>query len=40
MKLYRNGKTLTYDLTNSEFMRVPLEPDDIIEVPEKNIFGK
>lgn len=40
VKLYRNGKTLTYDLTNPQFMRVPLEPADTLEVPEKNWLGQ
>ena len=39
VKLYRGGKTMTYDLTNAQFKRVPLQPDDTIEVPQKNIFG-
>lgn len=39
VKLYRNGKTQTFDLTNPQFMRVPLEPNDTIEVPQKNWFG-
>ncbi len=40
VKLYRNGKTQTYDLTNAQFMRVPLEPDDTLEVPQKNWLGQ
>jgi len=40
VKLYRNGKTQTYDLTNPQFMRVPLEPDDTLEVPQKNWLGQ
>lgn len=40
VKLYRNGKTQTFDLTNPQFMRVPMEPNDTIEVPQKNWFGQ
>ena len=39
VKLYRGGKSMTYDLSNAQFMRVPLQPDDTITVPQKNIFG-
>ncbi len=40
VRLYRSGKTQTFDLTNPQFMRVPLQPDDTIEVPQKNMFGQ
>lgn len=40
VKLYRNGKTLTYDLTNPQFMRVPLQPNDTLEIPQKNWLGQ
>ncbi|MGJ8634774.1 MAG: polysaccharide biosynthesis/export family protein [Luteolibacter sp.] len=40
VKLYRDGKTTTYDLTNSQFMRIPLKPNDTIEVPQKNWLGR
>lgn len=40
VKLYRNGRTQSYDLTNPQFMRVPMEPNDTIEVPQKNWFGQ
>ncbi len=40
VKLYRGGKTQTFDLTNPQFMRVPLRPDDTIEVPQKNWLGQ
>ncbi|MDP4625113.1 MAG: polysaccharide biosynthesis/export family protein [Akkermansiaceae bacterium] len=40
VKLYRNGRMQTYDLTNPQFMRVPMEPNDTIEVPQKNWFGQ
>lgn len=40
VKLYRAGKTQSYDLTNPQFMRVPLQPDDTLEVPQKNFIGQ
>lgn len=40
VKLYRSGKTQTYDLTNPQFMRVPLQPDDTLEVPQKDWLGR
>lgn len=40
VKLYRSGKTQSYDLTNPQFMRVPLQPDDTLEVPQKNWLGQ
>ena len=40
VKLYRSGKIQTFDLTNPQFMRVPLQPDDTIEVPQKNWIGQ
>ena len=40
VKLFRSGKTMTYDLTNPQFMRVPLQPDDTLEVPQKNWLGQ
>jgi len=40
VKLYRAGKTQTYDLTNPQSMRIPLQPDDTLEVPQKNMFGQ
>lgn len=40
VKLYRSGKTVTYDLTNAQFMRVPLQPDDTLEVPQKDWLGR
>lgn len=40
VKLYRNGKAMSYDLTNPQFMRVPLQPDDTLEVPQKNWLGQ
>lgn len=40
VKLFRNGKTTTYDLTKPQFMRVPMQRDDTIEVPQKNWLGQ
>lgn len=39
VKVFRNGKQRQYDLTKSEFMSIPLEPGDTIEVPQKTILG-
>ena len=40
VKLYRDGKTQTFDATNPQFMRVPLRPDDTLEIPQKNWLGQ
>ncbi len=40
VKLYRDGKTRTFDVTNPQFMRVPLQPDDTLEIPQKNWLGQ
>lgn len=39
VKLYREGKTKTYDIDDEEFKQIRLQPDDTLEVPEKNLFG-
>ena len=39
VKLIRNGQQKLYDLTILKFMQIPLEPDDTIEIPQKNIFN-
>lgn len=39
VKLYRAGKTQTYDIDNQQFKQIPLQPDDTLEIPEKNIWG-
>lgn len=39
VKLIRNGQQKQYDLTILKFMQIPLEPDDTIEIPQKNIFN-
>ncbi len=38
--LYRAGKMQTFDLTDPQAMRLPLQPDDTIEVPQKNWLGQ
>lgn len=40
IQLFRNGKTTTYDLTDPQSMRVPMEPDDTVQVPQKNWLGQ
>lgn len=40
VKLYRSGKTQSYDLTDPKDMGVPLQPDDTLEVPQKNLIGQ
>jgi protein involved in polysaccharide export with SLBB domain len=35
VKLLRGGKQRQYDLTQLQFMQIPLEPNDTIEVPQK-----
>jgi protein involved in polysaccharide export with SLBB domain len=40
VKLIRNGKSRVFDLTQDQFKNVPLEPNDTIEVPQKNMFGQ
>ena len=39
VKLIRNGQQKQYDLTQLQFMQIPLEPDDTIEVPQKTPWG-
>lgn len=39
VKLIRNGQQKLYDLTILKFMQIPLEPDDTIEIPQKNLFN-
>jgi protein involved in polysaccharide export with SLBB domain len=40
VKLFRNGKQKQYDLTQAQFMHIPLEPNDTIEVPQKTILNQ
>jgi polysaccharide export outer membrane protein len=35
VKVLRGGKQRQYDLTQLQFMQIPLEPNDTIEVPQK-----
>lgn len=39
VKLLRAGKQRMYDLTQLQYMQIPLEPDDTIEVPQKGPLG-
>lgn len=39
VKLFRNGRQTIYDLTKAQFMNVPVQPNDTIEVPQKNVIG-
>lgn len=39
VKLMRRGNVKQYDVTKPQFMQIPLEPDDTIEVPQKTITG-
>lgn len=40
VKLFRKGKMQTYDVTKDQFKNVLLEPDDTLEIPQKNWFGQ
>lgn len=40
VKLFHNGKQRQYDLSEAKNMAIPLEPNDTIEVPQKNLWGK
>lgn len=40
VKLYREGKMQILDLTNPQSMRIPMQPDDTLEVPQKNWIGQ
>jgi polysaccharide export outer membrane protein len=39
VKLTRNGSMKQYDCTKPQFQQIPLEPDDTIEVPQKDWKG-
>ena len=39
VKLFRGGRQTMYDLTKAQFMNVPVQPNDTIEVPQKNMIG-
>ncbi len=38
--LYRDGKPKTYNVTEAQYMKVRLRPDDTIEVPQKDWLGR
>lgn len=38
--LYRAGQGRRYDVTQSQFMNIPLSPSDTIEVPQKTMLGQ
>lgn len=37
--LFRDGNQKTYDLTKTEFMQIPLQRNDAIDIPQKNPWG-
>lgn len=39
VKLSRDGKSETYDLTKDQFKGIPLQPNDTVEINRKNIWG-
>ncbi|MGJ8642617.1 MAG: YfbK domain-containing protein [Luteolibacter sp.] len=39
VKVYRDGKATTYNLTDDSFANLELQAGDTIEVPQKNFFG-
>jgi polysaccharide export outer membrane protein len=39
VKLFRGKTAKEYDVTIPQFMQIPLEPDDTIDVPQKTILG-
>lgn len=39
VKLYRGKSAKEYDVSQPQFMQIPLEVDDTIHVPEKNFMG-
>ena len=39
VKVFRNGKQTIYDMTKEQSMAVAVEPNDTVEVPQKNILG-
>jgi protein involved in polysaccharide export with SLBB domain len=40
VRIFRDGKALEFDLTLPQFMNVPVQPNDTIEVPQKNLIGQ
>ncbi len=39
IKVYRDGKAKTYDLTDPKLAKLELRPNDTIEIPQKNFMG-
>ena len=39
VKVFRNGKQTIYDMTKEQSMAVAVEPNDTVEVPQKNSLG-
>lgn len=39
VKLFRKGQQKQYNLTKAQFMHIPLQPEDTIEVPQKTPWG-
>lgn len=39
VKLTRNGSEKTYDVTKAQFKQIPLQRNDTIDVPQKNVLG-
>ncbi len=39
VKLFRNGRQTMYDLTETKAMGTSVQPNDTIEVPQKNMLG-
>ena len=39
VKLFRNGRQTLYNLTDSKAMGISVQPNDTIEVPQKNMLG-
>ena len=39
VKLTRNGSEKTYDVTKAQFKQIPLQRNDTIDVPQKNVIG-
>lgn len=40
VKILRNGEAAIYDLTDDKQKLTPLKPGDIVEVPQKTLFGR
>ena len=40
IRLYRDGKAQTYDLTDERLAQIELKPNDTIEIPQKNWFAR